>query len=162
VDTSPSNSSIVEQIDHAICTFGWDGKRQDAMRWAPDIDADADAPDRYDGDARQGTTPSLVILDEARAWAEPPPDMVTDDGEALVAALNQVWAAVGEFATLYVDAIRSFFRWAADFGPFQVAVQQQRVEADPQQRALDARRNRNTGPKPRLRAPKRIDPRRSR
>jgi hypothetical protein len=153
------SGDITDQIDHAVSTWGWDGKRQDAMRWAPGLNADADAPDQYDGDAIQGATPR-VVLDEA--LLELPPDMVTDDGEALVAALNQVWAAVGEFATLYVDAIRSFFRWAADFGPFQVAVQQQRVEADPQQRALDARRNRNTGPKPRLRAPKRIDPRRSR
>lgn len=78
--------------------------------------------------------------------------------------LERAFAPMRQAIGLYVEAVRTAFR-----GVGAAIAQMERAGRlrtppleDPRERALEARRNRNTGPRQRSRAPQRIDPRRSR
>lgn len=70
----------------------------------------------------------------------------------LLAAINRAIEAFARFARDIAERLR----------PLVTALVVAAKPADPVQRALELRRNRNTGPKTPQRAPRRIDPRRAR
>lgn len=73
--------------------------------------------------------------------------------------LAQLQRTVDEMTPIFRKTIEDLQR---AFAPLAEAMQQHPIPTDPRERALQARRNRNTGPRRPARAPKRLDPRRGR
>lgn len=144
------SGDILDQIDHAV--HDW-ATSSDAMRWLPE--------------------PSKPNLPQA--WLSPlPPDglpavqapqITPEQVDAIRAALGQAMGAMAAQITemarqmqpvlqRFGGQVRELHRQLQDAG-----VVAEDVPADPMQRALWLRRNRNTGPKQPQRAPKVIGPR---
>lgn len=135
------SSDILNLIDSAIDDYALS---DDAMRWSPEPPAPRTrgVPMQWPPAPRARVV--LVVLGP-------------EQREAFRAAFLDVERQLN----LMVDPLRRAF--AELHQAFQVAgLVPPEQPVDPMQRALEARRNRNTGPPARQRAPRRIDPRRAR
>lgn len=100
----------------------------------------------------------------ARAWMRERPSrtltvrVASVDIESLRAAMAESVVVLRRFVPQFADSIPPWFRQLAAYLPSPPPA----PPADVMQRAIEAKRNRNTGPRVQPRAPRRIDPTRGR
>lgn len=112
-----------------------------------------------DGNQMQGAVPSLTIVDEPFAPGRVVAGLDTPDVPVSVPVPPEARSV-----DVYINGTRIGSLDGQDWNAWAYCPDHQPAPtpADPMLRAIEAKRHRNTGPKPQQRAPRRIDPRRSR
>jgi hypothetical protein len=141
---------VVQRIDDTLDDYvTWHGS-PDAMRWSPDaepgLSGDGGDPDRGTSwpVGRVGRQVSMTIIDESHTIVRPAGDLIPAQYWQQLARtaretvrLATIWNAAPPVVTGDVAPLR----------PLGITRDDEPDEdADPRQQALDARRNRNTGP----------------
>jgi hypothetical protein len=136
--------TILDLIDGTLA----DDMSPDAMRWTPEPPSAAVAPRRTQG------TPVVPLL---RIWSSD-----EDARQAVAQTLAELRRAIAAWFEAVAPAVREMCQALAAAYAVHAPDEADQEPTDPMQRALWLRRNRNTGPALRQRAPRRIDPRRGR
>jgi hypothetical protein len=142
-------TDVLQLIDDAIADYS---VSDDAMRWNPTLAA------RQNGKATLAQFVQHQLQVELMPWQR---EILSTTHEqqraALLALCRDLGLSASQAFGAIVEAINAVARQlqAAELMPPPAPI-------DPMQRALEARRNRNTGPAVPLRAPRRIDPQRAR
>lgn len=141
--------SILEDIDHAVRHYS---VSDDAMRWRPDPKVRPFVAIDPSG--------SAVSVVPVRAVANLTPEQRAEQREAVLAMYREAGRRLGEVLEEFFGMVHDVVTRFEANTPylFTAGVIRPALPEDPMERALELRRNRNTGPVVPMHVPRRIDP----